>query len=316
MRYLSVCSGMEAASVAWHDLGFTPVGFSEIEPFPSAILKHRFPNTPNYGDLTRYKEWPIEPGSVDLLVGGTPCQSFSVAGLRRGMADPRGNLALVFLGLADHLKPRWILWENVPGVLTSAGGRDFGSFLAGLAELGYSVSWRILDAQNFGVAQRRRRVFVVAYLGTWEPAAAVLLESESLRGDSAASEQARKSASRAARKGSKGNSGQAPDLFERGDDRRVGGVSETTGTLCATGNVFDGQDAYQDRLVPCKDATPVVIDRAAFNQGANAQFDIKITASETMATLVSKGPHAVGVSQEGSGQPTAIPFPEKQEGSI
>lgn len=303
---------MEAASVAWHDLGFTPVGFSEIEPFPSAILKHRFPNTPNYGDLTRYKEWPLEPGSVDLLVGGTPCQSFSVAGLRRGMADPRGNLALVFLGLADHLKPRWILWENVPGVLTSAGGRDFGSFLAGLAELGYSVSWRILDAQNFGVAQRRRRVFVVAYLGTWEPAAAVLLESESLRGDSAASEQARKSASRAARKGSKGNSGQAPDLFERGDDRRVGGVSETTGTLCATGNVFDGQDAYQDRLIP----QPYTA--TSFAQYAEGVGTVRASGgdlgggSETLLTQPITG----AGNLEGSGQPTAIPFPEKQEGSI
>jgi DNA (cytosine-5)-methyltransferase 1 len=179
---------MEAASVAWHPLGWTPVAFSEIEPFPSAILKHRFskPNypydVPNLGSLTQYKSWPIEPGSIDLLVGGTPCQSFSVAGLRKGLADPRGNLALTFLGLADKLKPRWIVWENVPGVLSSGGGRDFGSFLGALVELGYGFAYRVLDAQHFGVPQRRRRVFVVACLGDWRAAAEVLSLREGLRG--------------------------------------------------------------------------------------------------------------------------------------
>ena len=119
--------------------------------------------------------------SIDLLVGGTPCQSFSVAGLRGGLADPRGNLMLTFLGLADAKKPKWIVWENVPGVLSSNGGKDFGTFLGALAELGYGFAYRVLDAQHFGVAQRRRRVFVVGYLGDWRPAAAVLFESESLQ---------------------------------------------------------------------------------------------------------------------------------------
>jgi len=183
IRYLSVCSGMEAASVAWHPLGWQPVGFSEIEPFPCAILKHRFPNIPNYGSLTEYKQWPLEPGAIDLLVGGTPCQSFSVAGLRKGLDDPRGNLALVFLGLADKIKPRWIVWENVPGVLSSAGGRDFGSFLGALVELGYGFAYRVLDAQHFGVPQRRRRVFVVACLGDWRAPAEVLLEPDCVRRD-------------------------------------------------------------------------------------------------------------------------------------
>ncbi|NBW23316.1 MAG: DNA (cytosine-5-)-methyltransferase, partial [Caulobacteraceae bacterium] len=112
-----------------------------------------------------------------LLVGGTPCQSFSVAGLRRGMADPRGNLALTYLAIADRYKPRWIVWENVPGVLSSAGGRDFGSFLGALGQLGYGWAYRVLDARFFGVAQRRRRVFVTGYLGDWRRAAAVLFES-------------------------------------------------------------------------------------------------------------------------------------------
>ena len=174
---------MEAASVAWHPLGWTPVGFSEIEPFPCAILKHRFPNTPNYGSLTEYKQWPLEPGAIDLLVGGTPCQSFSVAGLRKGLDDPRGNLALVFLGLADKLKPRWIVWENVPGVLSSNGGRDLGSFLGALVQLGYGFAYRVLDAQHFGVPQRRRRIILVACLGDWRAPAEVLLESDCVRRD-------------------------------------------------------------------------------------------------------------------------------------
>ena len=163
-------------------MGWTPAFFSEIEPFPSAVLNHHYPNVPNYGDLTKYNEWPVAPGSIDLLVGGTPCQSFSVAGLRKGLEDPRGNLCLTFLGLVDKLKPQWVLWENVPGVLSSGGGRDFGSFLGALGQIGYGWSYRVLDAQYFGVAQRRRRVFVVGYLGDWRRAAQVLFESESVCG--------------------------------------------------------------------------------------------------------------------------------------
>ena len=186
MRYLSVCSGIEAATMAWHDLEWTPAGFSEIEPFPSAVLAHHYPNVTNFGDMTKYKEWNLD-GSIDLLVGGTPCQSFSVAGLRKGMDDPRGNLALVYCGMLDHFRPNWFVWENVPGVLSSSGGRDFGSFLGAVAQLGYGFAYRVLDAQFCGVAQRRRRVFVVGYLGDWRPAAAVLFERHSLRRDLAPS---------------------------------------------------------------------------------------------------------------------------------
>lgn len=182
MRYLSVCSGIEAASVAWCDLGWEAAGFSEIERFPSEALRHRFPNVRNYGDMTKFKEWE-DVGTVDLLVGGTPCQSFSVAGLRKGLDDPRGNLMLSFGAMASHFRPKWVVWENVPGVLSSNGGRDFGTFLGMLAELGYGFAYRVLDAQYFGVAQRRRRVFVVGHLGDWRCAAAVLFESESLSGN-------------------------------------------------------------------------------------------------------------------------------------
>ena len=232
MKYLSVCSGIEAASCAWHSLGWTPVAFSEIEKFPSAVLAHHYPTVPNWGDMTKFQEWPdacvcgelprnnrgshrySNDGSgisgqsergrddssqsangatcekcggtvIDLLVGGTPCQSFSVAGLRKGLADPRGNLALTYLAIADKYRPEWLVWENVPGVLSSGGGRDFGSFLGGLGELGYGWAYRVLDAQYFGLAQRRKRVFVVASLGGWQRAAAVLFDAASLRGDSA-----------------------------------------------------------------------------------------------------------------------------------
>lgn len=204
-RYLSVCSGMEAASVAWHHLGWKPIGFSEIEPFPCEILKQRFPNVPNYGDLTKHAEWPIEPGSVDLIVGGTPCQAFSVAGLRKGLDDPRGNLALVFLAMADRLRPRWLVWENVPGVLSSSGGRDFGSFIGALAELGYGFAWRVLDSQHFGVAQRRRRVFLVATsTGNCELAASVLSIPQGLCWHPSKGKTAREAAAGGAGEGARG----------------------------------------------------------------------------------------------------------------
>jgi DNA (cytosine-5)-methyltransferase 1 len=178
MKYLSVCSGIEAASVAWKNLGWEPTAFAEVEPFPSAVLAHHYPTVRNRGDMTKFTEWPDE--SIDLLVGGTPCQSFSVAGLRQGLKDPRGNLMLTYLAIADRYRPRWLVWENVPGVLSSNGGRDFGTFLGALVELGYGFAFRILDAQWFGVAQRRRRVFVIGCLGDATSAAKVLFERESV----------------------------------------------------------------------------------------------------------------------------------------
>jgi DNA (cytosine-5)-methyltransferase 1 len=192
VKYLSVCSGIEAASVAWHPLGWEPVAFSEIEKFPSAVLAHHYPNVPNLGDMTKFQEWPDEP--VDLLVGGTPCQSFSVAGLRKGLEDPRGNLMLTFVEIAQRYRPRWVLWENVPGVLSLDGGRAFGTLLGALGELGYGWAYRVLDAQWFGVAQRRRRVFVVAHLGDWQRAAKVLFERESVQRNPAPSREAREGA--------------------------------------------------------------------------------------------------------------------------
>jgi len=190
LKYGSVCSGVEAATVAWHDLGWKPQWFSEVDNFPSAVLEHHYPDVPNYGDMTKFKEWPKNE-SIDLLVGGTPCQSFSVAGLRQGLDDPRGNLMLTYLSMAEQLKPQWLVWENVPGVLSSNRGRDFSTFLTAMGKIGYGFAYRVLDAQYFGVPQRRRRVFVVGCLGDWRSASSVLFESESLSGHPAPSREKR-----------------------------------------------------------------------------------------------------------------------------
>jgi len=329
MKYLSVCSGIEAASKAWEPIGWEPVAFSEIEPFPSAVLKHHWPKVQNLGDMTQHEQWNIPSGTVDLLVGGTPCQSFSVAGLRQGLKDPRGNLMLTYLAIAERLKPRWLVWENVPGVLSSNGGKDFGSFLGALGELGYEWAYRVLDAQWFGVAQRRRRVFVVAHLGEGNLAAKVLFESESVRRDTAPSREARQGVASDVKAGVGGgdkidafrmqafgeyaNDGTASAMKARDykdatdlvaepvaynitfcdangtrSDRPDGGLyinkTDVTGSLTRAGI---GTNVVQPVIAP------VVIDRAAFNQGENAQYKPHIEHSETMDSLVARGPHAV-----------------------
>jgi DNA (cytosine-5)-methyltransferase 1 len=404
MKYGSVCSGIEAASVAWHPLGWEPQWFSEIESFPSEVLKQRFPDIPNLGDMTKLTLNPtFNEKSIDLLVGGTPCQSFSVAGLRGGLADPRGNLMLTFLGLADAKKPKWIVWENVPGVLSSNGGKDFGTFLGALAELGYGFAYRVLDAQHFGVAQRRRRVFVVGHLGDWRPAAAVLFESESLQRNPkqsrakreetptdaqgcvrATSPDGRETIGTLRQRDYKGignddlESGRGlavevkqvaqPQYFEsHPNDSRVTGPHDVGNTVSARygtgggntpivsqpipihdqatrfqgkrGDKQDGKgnglgignegdvmntltkadkhavaqpiavDAYNQTINEKTTQTigssasdvnhygavlqPTIIDRAAFNQGQNAQYEPRIEEGQTMSSLVAKGPHAV-----------------------
>jgi len=221
MRFGSVCSGIEAASVAWEPLGWKAAWLSEIEPFPSAVLAHHYPDVPNLGDMTALPD-RIRSGEVeapDLFCGGTPCQAFSVAGLRKSLDDSRGNLSLTFCEIAnaiDHVRlvrkesPCIVFWENVPGVL-STKDNAFGCFLAGLAgEDGElkppggkwtnagcvfgpqrAVAWRVLDAQYFGVAQRRRRVFVVASARNDFDPATVLFEWDGVRRDSAPSREAR-----------------------------------------------------------------------------------------------------------------------------
>lgn len=180
LRYIDVCSGISAPTAAWKPLGWQALCYAEIENAPRAVLAHHYPDVPLVGDFTQIEG--TEYGPVDLLVGGTPCQSFSIAGLRGGLADERGNLALEYCRLADRSRARWLVWENVPGVLSIDGGRAFGAILGALAELGYGFAYRVLDAQHFGVPQRRRRVILVGYLGDWRRAAAVLFERHSMSG--------------------------------------------------------------------------------------------------------------------------------------
>jgi DNA (cytosine-5)-methyltransferase 1 len=191
MKYISVCSGIEAATVAWHSLGWEPVAFAEIEAFPSAVLALHFPTVPNLGDISKI-DWRPHHGTVDLVVGGTPCQSFSIAGRREGL-DGASGLVFEYFRLLREVQPRWFVWENVPGSFSSNKGADFQSILREWDKLGYHVAWRVLDAQYFGVPQRRRRIFAVGHLGNWRYPAQVLFEPDCLRGNTPKGGKARKS---------------------------------------------------------------------------------------------------------------------------
>lgn len=182
MRGATLFSGIGCAELAGPGIDWR--WCAEIDPFARAVLAARFPDTPNLGDVTApdFIEKAAGHGAIDVLIFGSPCQSFSVAGKRGGLDDDRGNLALVALRIARSLRPKWLVFENVPGMLSSGDGDDFATFLGAMAECGYHGAWRILDAQFAGVPQRRRRVFFVGYLGNWRPPAAVLLEPASLRG--------------------------------------------------------------------------------------------------------------------------------------
>ena len=315
MKYGSVCSGVEAATVAWHDLGWEPQFFSEFDEFPSAVLKNHYPDVPNYGDMTKYKDWNLNDKSIDLLVGGTPCQSFSISGLRKGLHDDRGNLMLEYLRMADEFKPKWIVWENVVGVLSSNKGRDFGTFLTALGEIGYGFAYRVLDAQYFGVPQRRRRVFVVGCLGDWRSAGKVLFKPDCLSGDPPPS---RAQGERIAPTVTTG-----PPFSRTGNERveaealvtyrKVSHGEYTKDQAASTMMARDYKDAtdlitfspqnsasnglsISEHTVPTlqtKKQSAVVIDRAAFNQGVNAKYDPLIKEQETMPTLVARGPHAI-----------------------
>lgn len=180
VRYLSLFSGIEAASVAWGPLGWEPVCFAELDEFPSALLAERYPEVPNVGDVTKMN-WKKYRGKVDLVVGGSPCQSFSIAGKREGLQGESG-LMFEYIRAVREIRPRWFLWENVPGALSSEGGEAFRQLLSEMDKLGYGLAWRVLDAQFFGVAQRRRRLFLVGRLRACPPVE-VLIEPESMRGD-------------------------------------------------------------------------------------------------------------------------------------
>lgn len=329
MIYGSVCSGIEAATAAWHPLGWKAAWFAEIEKFPSAVLKHHYPQVPNYGDFTRLRDDPTRP-AIDLLVGGTPCQSFSISGLRAGLDDDRGNLALEFLRLAGAARPRWILFENVPGLLSSTShaapdsrppgvGVDgypepevgekrvvvdeyvsderhaFACFVAGLQELGYGVAWRVLDAQFFGVAQRRNRVFVVGCLGNWAAAAAVLFERSSMRGDPAPRRASREDVASTIGSSSS-DSGWSSDL-----DRSGAFIPETVPTLTASHDASPGGPGDSGFPIVCTEVTPIAEVDGRFSEGTNKD-GIGIGApGDPIFTVLASKQHGVFISNaEGS----------------
>jgi DNA (cytosine-5)-methyltransferase 1 len=324
MIYGSVCSGIEAATVAWEPLGWRASFFSEIEAFPRAVLHHRFPHVPLHGDFTTIKADEYEP--IDLLVGGTPCQSFSIAGLRGGLGDDRGNLSLQFLRLADRTRARWVLWENVPGVLSSFEGRDFGAIITGLVELGYSCAWRILDAQYFGVAQRRRRVFLVGHSGGWRGAAAVLFERASLQGHSPPRRETRESVAGTLGGSSQSGGFRTTDLDNSGafipvcfgGNRTSGPIDVTPALLAQPGSGFkcdfesetfithslrgEGFDASEDGTGRGTPLVPVAF--SAKDHGADAAYD----CSPTLRAMGHAASHPNGGGQ------VAVAFQSSQSG--
>lgn len=277
LTYGCICSGYSAPTLAWKDLGWRAKFFAEIEKFPSAVLAHRYGSNmpgeapaengvPNFGDFTTI---PASAGPIDLLVGGTPCQGFSIAGKRLGLDDPRGNLALEFLSLARRLGARWIVWENVPGVLSSFSGgpespleegeewegdqdHDLATFLSFVLQCGYGFAYRVLDTQHVrtqrmprAIPQRRRRVILVGYLGDWRRAAAVLFDPESLRGDPPPRRKAGQGAAGTISARTEGGGGLGTD-FELG-----GGLVDVAPTLMGTGCGVErvGEGRGQDPVV-------------------------------------------------------------------
>jgi DNA (cytosine-5)-methyltransferase 1 len=327
MRFGSVCSGIEAASVAWHPLGWQAAWLSEIEPFPSAVLAHHYPDVPNLGDMTALPD-RIRSGEVeapDLFCGGTPCQAFSVAGLRKSLDDDRGNLSLTFCEIADAIddvrraagqQPAIIFWENVPGVLNTKDNA-FGCFLAGLAGeslpllpagrrwtnagcvLGpqRAIAWRVLDAQYFGVAQRRRRVFVVASARDDFDPAAVLFEFQGVRRDIAPSREAGKDVT-----GTVTSRVGPSSLGGLGTDEACAGfcvatqleMHETVGALCADSHpgAYSRQDAYTGRLIPAV-AQPVSIQGNLIGRDAGGPHGVGASDEGVMYTLTKADVHGV-----------------------
>lgn len=239
MRYVSLFSGIEAASVAWHPLGWEPVAFSEVEPFCCDLLAERFPEVPNLGDITAISWEEQDLGAVDLVVGGSPCQSFSIAGGREGL-DGESRLMLEYIRAVEEIHPRWLLWENVPGVFSIDEGRAFGILLDELEKLGYGLAWRVLDAQFFGVAQRRRRVFLVGRAGGGVgAAAAVLFESESVRGNTQSSSEKRQELARDRGEGARSAYFKLPAAIASNGQDIVGTLDAADGPKGVTGQAFN-----------------------------------------------------------------------------
>lgn len=267
LRYLSLFSGIEAATAAWEKLGWDCVGVSEIEPLPCSILAHRLPGIPNLGDITKITEQQIMAlGDIDFIVFGSPCQDLSVAGKREGLAGERSGLFSYAIRIIEwarkHCNLRFAMWENVPGAFSSNKGRDFAAVVGALAGLedveppknGWGkegaalgvhgmLEWAVLDAQWFGLAQRRRRVFAFVDFGDWASRPPVLLEPESLRGDTPPSRETRQEAAHDV----------APSLISSG--RGTERVGETRGQVSQTLNAV----LHKGQTMPEKNRSPAVL---------------------------------------------------------
>jgi len=256
MKFATICSGISAETAAWKPLGWQPVWYSENSKFPSAVLAHHYPDVPNLGDVNNiFKTTVYEQSAFDVLAGGTPCQGFSLAGKRGGMDDPRSQLLWRFLDIATDKRPRWVAWENVPDVLSSGVGADFASFVSALVERGYGVAWRVLDAQYAGLAQRRRRIFVVGYFGDWRPAVAVLFDRASVCGYPAPRRKKRESITYDIANCLSGNGVGGERV---GDSRGADPLVPVAGTLCSGGKSagsVTNQDIDQGMLIPVVSAT-------------------------------------------------------------
>ena len=334
MRYLSLFSGIEAASVAWGPLGWTPVAFAEIEPFPCSLLEHRFPGVPNLGDVTTITDAQIAAlGPIDLVVGGSPCQDLSVAGKRAGLKGARSSLfheqVRIFHAARTLCGARFLVWENVPGVFSTHGGRDFAVVVGTLAgcELavpvdgwGYEgvalgphglVEWGVLDAQFFGVAQRRRRVFAVLDAGNWHDRPPVLLEPESLRGNPPTR-----------RKAGEGTPARALRSSDGGIDREDG-HSLIVGTLGAEHGNVRAEAAWTGRLIPEVAWALQERDAKGGDSDTNdghlipvALFDERNVTSpenraacdprEAVPTMHASGPMTIAFDPQGGGKQTTL----------
>ena len=264
IRYISLFSGVEACSVAWYHMkNWKAQAFAEFDAFPSAVLKYHFPHIPNVGDVTKH-DWKQYKGKCELVVGGSPCQSFSVAGQRLGMDDPRGNLALHFLRVVNDIRPTWFLFENVAGLLSSDNGRDFATFLREVERIGYGCAYRIFDAQYFGVPQRRRRLFVVGHIDRdWRSPAAVLFEPEGLSRNPPTSKKTRQ-----------GTTGDATNGIRNGSGRRINDTLDTKPAGALTTEIYH-RGGYGDQTVNTHAAlVPEVADTVAakWYKGADVQL--------------------------------------------
>lgn len=309
LTYISMFSGIEAASVAWEPIGFEPVAFAEVDPFPSAVLKKHYPHIPNLGDITNVN-WSEYHGKVDIVVGGPPCQAFSVAGLRKALDDPRGVLILEYLRACDQIRPEWIILENVPGLLSADGGRAFGSLLGALEELGYHAAWRVLDAQFFGVAQRRRRIFVVAHARDWRRAAAVLFEQPSVHGHLKSSKEARAYFASPAQGGVGATSPEdrikeaiAFSYGNSADSRSMGEAEGVTPTIRSAGGGNSVPVVCEPKASGLYSIAGNIIGRGPKSGGNGNGFQ---DGSDPMYTLTAMDRHAVCQPGSGGGEESCL----------